>query len=249
VPRRADSCPGVAAASTTPRTWAVRRSLTLRRRHTLEPDAVRRRRAAPAARPGQQGRRPSAAIAPSCRGASAETRDRDREGVAGERGPSVDEPRARQDRSPLRLRRQPRSLDAGQRPARGDRGPRHRGERRRTEARLRAPPRGLHADRRRCRDPRDRRLRDLRGPAPHRPSDHVERHTIWAAVSLVFLALYLALAVLVRTASRTLRRQATSLAVRTAELGDAYAPTIARSTRPRRRPSCEHTAAPSSHPP
>jgi putative nucleotidyltransferase with HDIG domain len=48
-------------------------------------------------------------------------------------------------------------------------------------------------------------------------------HTIWAAVALVFLALYLALAVLVRTASRTLRRQAASLAERTAELSDAYA--------------------------
>jgi putative nucleotidyltransferase with HDIG domain len=48
-------------------------------------------------------------------------------------------------------------------------------------------------------------------------------HTIWAAVALVFLALYIALAVLVRTASRTLRRQATSLAARTAELSDAYA--------------------------
>jgi putative nucleotidyltransferase with HDIG domain len=48
-------------------------------------------------------------------------------------------------------------------------------------------------------------------------------HTIWAAVSLVFLALYVALAVLVRTASRTLRRQAASLAARTAELSDAYA--------------------------
>jgi putative nucleotidyltransferase with HDIG domain len=48
-------------------------------------------------------------------------------------------------------------------------------------------------------------------------------HTIWAAVALVFLALYLALAVLVRTASRTLRRQAASLAARTAELSDAYA--------------------------
>jgi putative nucleotidyltransferase with HDIG domain len=49
------------------------------------------------------------------------------------------------------------------------------------------------------------------------------KHAIWAAVGLVFLALYLALAVLVRTASRTLRRQARSLEVRTAELGDAYA--------------------------
>jgi putative nucleotidyltransferase with HDIG domain len=51
----------------------------------------------------------------------------------------------------------------------------------------------------------------------------VNEHTIWAAVALVFLALYIALAVLVRTASRTLRRQAASLAERTAELSDAYA--------------------------
>ena len=42
------------------------------------------------------------------------------------------------------------------------------------------------------------------------------RRVIWGAVATVFLALYLALAVLVRTASRTLRRQSTSLA-------DAYA--------------------------
>jgi putative nucleotidyltransferase with HDIG domain len=62
--------------------------------------------------------------------------------------------------------------------------------------------------------------------ADPRRTDHLitaNEHTIWAAVSLVFLALYLALAVLVRTASRTLRRQAASLAARTAELGDAYA--------------------------
>jgi hypothetical protein len=49
------------------------------------------------------------------------------------------------------------------------------------------------------------------------------RHVIWAAVAFVFLALYLALALLVRTASRTLRRQAASLVARTAELSDAYA--------------------------
>jgi putative nucleotidyltransferase with HDIG domain len=49
------------------------------------------------------------------------------------------------------------------------------------------------------------------------------KHAIWAAVGLVFLALYLALAVLVRTASRTLRRQAETLEARTAELGEAYA--------------------------
>jgi putative nucleotidyltransferase with HDIG domain len=46
---------------------------------------------------------------------------------------------------------------------------------------------------------------------------------IWLAVAAIFLALYVALAVLVRTASRTLRRQAASLAERTAELGEAYA--------------------------
>jgi putative nucleotidyltransferase with HDIG domain len=49
------------------------------------------------------------------------------------------------------------------------------------------------------------------------------RHAIWAAVGLVFLALYVALALLVRTASRTLRRQAETLEARTAELGEAYA--------------------------
>ena len=57
-------------------------------------------------------------------------------------------------------------------------------------------------------------------------SEHLitaNKHAIWAAVSLVFLALYLALALLVRTASRTLRRQASSLAARTAELSEAYA--------------------------
>jgi putative nucleotidyltransferase with HDIG domain len=57
-------------------------------------------------------------------------------------------------------------------------------------------------------------------------SDHLiaaNNHVIWAAIALVFLALYVALAVLVRTASRTLRRQAASLAARTAELSHAYA--------------------------
>jgi putative nucleotidyltransferase with HDIG domain len=49
------------------------------------------------------------------------------------------------------------------------------------------------------------------------------KHAIWAGIALVFLALYIALALLVRTASRTLRRQAASLATRTAELSDAYA--------------------------
>jgi putative nucleotidyltransferase with HDIG domain len=48
-------------------------------------------------------------------------------------------------------------------------------------------------------------------------------HLIWGAVAAVFVALYLALAVLVRTASRTLRRQATTLAERSAELVEAYA--------------------------
>jgi putative nucleotidyltransferase with HDIG domain len=57
-------------------------------------------------------------------------------------------------------------------------------------------------------------------------SEHLigaNKHAIWAAVTLVFLFLYLALAALVRTASRTLRRQADSLASRTAELSEAYA--------------------------
>jgi putative nucleotidyltransferase with HDIG domain len=49
------------------------------------------------------------------------------------------------------------------------------------------------------------------------------KHAIWAGIALVFLALYLALALLVRTASRTLRRQAASLAAQTAELSEAYA--------------------------
>jgi putative nucleotidyltransferase with HDIG domain len=49
------------------------------------------------------------------------------------------------------------------------------------------------------------------------------KHAIWAGIALVFLALYLALAVLVRTASRTLRRQAASLTAQTAELTEAYA--------------------------
>ena len=57
-------------------------------------------------------------------------------------------------------------------------------------------------------------------------SDHLisaNKHAIWAAVTLVFLVLYLALAMLVRTASRTLRRQAASLTARTDELSEAYA--------------------------
>jgi putative nucleotidyltransferase with HDIG domain len=49
------------------------------------------------------------------------------------------------------------------------------------------------------------------------------KHAVWGAVGLVFLALYLALAVLVRTASRTLRRQAVTLEARSAELAEAYA--------------------------
>jgi putative nucleotidyltransferase with HDIG domain len=62
--------------------------------------------------------------------------------------------------------------------------------------------------------------------ADPKPTEHAiaaNNHVIWGAVGAVFLALYLALAVLVRTASRTLRRQAKSLAARTAELGEAYA--------------------------
>jgi putative nucleotidyltransferase with HDIG domain len=49
------------------------------------------------------------------------------------------------------------------------------------------------------------------------------KHAVWAAVGLVFFALYVALALLVRTASRTLRRQAETLEARSAELAEAYA--------------------------
>ena len=62
--------------------------------------------------------------------------------------------------------------------------------------------------------------------ADSKPVEHAiaaNNHVIWGAVAGVFLALYLALAVLVRTASRTLRRQAASLADRTRELSEAYA--------------------------
>ena len=76
-------------------------------------------------------------------------------------------------------------------------------------------------------------LRDARGRpigayeiyADPRRSEHViaaERHLIWAAVAGVFVALYFALALLVRSASRTLRRQAQSLAEQTIELREAY---------------------------
>jgi putative nucleotidyltransferase with HDIG domain len=50
--------------------------------------------------------------------------------------------------------------------------------------------------------------------ADPKPTDRAitaNNHLIWGAVATVFLALYLALALLVRTASRTLRRQADSL--------------------------------------
>jgi putative nucleotidyltransferase with HDIG domain len=50
--------------------------------------------------------------------------------------------------------------------------------------------------------------------ADPKPTEHAiaaNNHLIWGAVAAVFLALYLALALLVRTASRTLRRQASSL--------------------------------------
>jgi putative nucleotidyltransferase with HDIG domain len=60
-------------------------------------------------------------------------------------------------------------------------------------------------------------------PKPTERAIAANNHVIWGAVAAVFLALYVALAILVRTASLTLRRQATSLAARTAELSDAYA--------------------------
>ncbi len=60
-------------------------------------------------------------------------------------------------------------------------------------------------------------------PKPTERAIAANNHLIWGAIAAVFLALYLALAVLVRTASRTLRRQATSLEARSAELTEAYA--------------------------
>jgi putative nucleotidyltransferase with HDIG domain len=48
-------------------------------------------------------------------------------------------------------------------------------------------------------------------PKPTERAIAANDHLIWGAVAAVFLALYLALALLVRTASRTLRRQASSL--------------------------------------
>jgi putative nucleotidyltransferase with HDIG domain len=48
-------------------------------------------------------------------------------------------------------------------------------------------------------------------PKPTENAITANNHLIWGAVATVFLALYLALALLVRTASRTLRRQADSL--------------------------------------
>ncbi len=46
--------------------------------------------------------------------------------------------------------------------------------------------------------------------------------TIWIVVSIVFFALYLALTLLVRSASRTLRRQTSELRDRSAKLMDSY---------------------------
>jgi putative nucleotidyltransferase with HDIG domain len=48
------------------------------------------------------------------------------------------------------------------------------------------------------------------------------KHVIWAAIALVFAALYGALAVLVRHASRTLRRQTQTLYERSRQLLDSY---------------------------
>ena len=62
--------------------------------------------------------------------------------------------------------------------------------------------------------------------ADPKQSEHAiaaNNRAIWLAVAAIFLALYVALAVLVRTASRTLRRQAASLGAQTAELVEAYA--------------------------
>ncbi len=48
------------------------------------------------------------------------------------------------------------------------------------------------------------------------------KHVVWGVVALVFLALYAALALLVRTASRTLRRQTVALKKRSRELMESY---------------------------
>jgi putative nucleotidyltransferase with HDIG domain len=48
------------------------------------------------------------------------------------------------------------------------------------------------------------------------------KHVMWLVVTLVFAALYAALALLVRTASRTLRRQTLALRRRSVELMDSY---------------------------
>jgi putative nucleotidyltransferase with HDIG domain len=48
------------------------------------------------------------------------------------------------------------------------------------------------------------------------------KHVLWGVVALIFLVLYAALGVLVRTASRTLRRQTVSLKKRSRELMESY---------------------------
>ena len=59
---------------------------------------------------------------------------------------------------------------------------------------------------------------------PHRIDSFItsQKHVIWLAVGGVFLALYAALALIVREASATLRRQATTLRARSHELLESY---------------------------
>ena len=80
--------------------------------------------------------------------------------------------------------------------------------------------RGLRADRGYGRA-RDRRLRDLREPAGLNRLIGSRRTMLWLAVGGVFLALWAALALLVRGASRPLSRQNAKLRARTLRLAES----------------------------
>jgi putative nucleotidyltransferase with HDIG domain len=60
-------------------------------------------------------------------------------------------------------------------------------------------------------------------PAPLENSIAARKHEVWLVVALVFLALYAALILLVRTASRTLAQRTRALRQQSKELLDAYA--------------------------
>jgi len=59
-------------------------------------------------------------------------------------------------------------------------------------------------------------------PRPMESFLNGRKHVVWLVVALVFLALYAALALLVRTASMTLRRQTVALKKRSRELMESY---------------------------